>query len=872
MRLFRQREARSLQSAQRAFFELHASLVARRSVHAGSEAPARSDEDVIGLFDSTARPAEGDGASSLALFREIVKDAGQSPPASTAGRADPSELLGVWQKFATLNDMLSSPATKTSECFDYYVSECHPELLKRHPHRTNSVPRQVRQALQLRLVEAWKRQEPDDLPLPAVATVARVWKEAGHFEAEQWAAMVLGLLEAIVSIPRVPQSYPTVSEYEGAIGRLDALLHDSLRAWKVFYASPSDIEAATASGGVSIDSMPIRMPQGVSEDREGPKPPRKARGIKPLAMLYPGHEPRRLDHVVVATVASYIVWLDPNLRKPPSVSSAVYQLLCTVKDAMKRSDFPWKECLGDPRLAEYTKLTQYLQSHAHLLRKPVPPRQDKTRARPDSAAESVVKVDEDSDLIAHVQRRLGDKVKRGTMLSPSEAWDEFHAVLPRMIRLAKTTKVQECKALFDRFGMVFMAHKQPNKARQVWKAMKEAKNDSLLPDVRTFTAALEGCKWARDANGIKVLWGQLVESRMPLDSYAWTQRVSGLTMSGDIDGGLRALNELANMWQDDKQRHEPYYIPPSIAPINGALAGLLRWRGLPAGQQLLVWAAGKGVNPDIYTYNLLLRPMLRTGSAGEINEIFAMMKQQGIEADAATLTIMLEGTLTGFGDQTPEEQTAAVRAIFSRMKAAGVKINTTTLGKMLHLLFKEGEKAESALKAVLAYMWDRNMELTPHMYSMLVTHYFSGREPDVPAVEALVRNRLLQNDAATDHVFWEDVVKGYAQHGIVGPAFEAFEKLERADAPVTLRTLELLLVALFRSQTEADRPKMARVVALAMRSAKRRSRDSEAVRMGHRFWKHHFWHLARDQGLLGQADFEGVLAASMADADADADE
>jgi pentatricopeptide repeat protein len=557
--------------------------------------------------------------------------------------------------------------------------------------------------------------------------------------------------------------------------------------------------------------------------------------------------------MVLAVFASHVVWTDPSQQIPPAVSLTLQPLLRITRGIMAHIQRTRYLLLADRLLKEFPKLHQYLQA---VLDGASP---SSHNALP-GAHGPQPSVPRSKTQFSHLRSRLDDALKMKKAVTPAALWTDFKAARMHIHGLAEPD-LKDCKSLLDRFGMVFMAFQQPDKSVEVWNAMRETNLEALQPDVRTFTAGIEGCKWARNLSGINELWKRLIESGLSLDTYTWTERISGLIACGDVDAGLEALNDLGDMWTYQRDRDKPWYIPPSIEPVNAALAGLLRARGLKDAQTLLAWAAERGVNPDIFTYNLLLRPMLAAKMTDKVNRIFDMMKQQGVTANPATLTILLEGTLANYASQSEAEQGEVVNTIFEKLKIVGLEANSVTMGKMIHTLLKARKRSDVAVKAVLAYMWDKGIELTPHISSMLVTHYFDFDPPDLNAIETLIRNRHLRDKQGIDHVFWEDIARGYARLNMTEPALKAFEKLESADAPVTLRTHEQLLSSIIRQPESVDRSTAMRIVEMAIRHAERRVGVVEAGKMDQRYMRHHFWQLAKEHGLLGQEEVDRLTAA-----------
>jgi pentatricopeptide repeat protein len=309
---------------------------------------------------------------------------------------------------------------------------------------------------------------------------------------------------------------------------------------------------------------------------------------------------------------------------------------------------------------------------------------------------------------------------------------------------------------------------------------------------------------------------------------------------------------MAQIWKanEKKAKKDPAAVKPTIQPVNAALAGLLRVQMLSSGAAggLLSWAAKQGIEPDIWTFNTLLRPLLKLGRDDEVQNMLAMMKKQNLEADVATFTILLEGALEDLGDQSPQQQVETVHTFLRNMREAGVTANMQLYAKMIFLLLQQGDRAEEPVKAVLAHIYGEGLELTSHIYTMLAEHYFTRSPPDAAAVTALIENRRLHENRDIDRVFWERVIFGYCQVNDVGRALRIFDKIERSGSKITFSTLYELLLVLGRS---GEREAVVRVVDFARRAKDLADEEAVGGKQGlGRSWLHRFWHLAEQYGAL----------------------
>ncbi|CAI4217584.1 unnamed protein product [Parascedosporium putredinis] len=310
---------------------------------------------------------------------------------------------------------------------------------------------------------------------------------------------------------------------------------------------------------------------------------------------------------------------------------------------------------------------------------------------------------------------------------------------------------------------------------------------------------------------IGLLWDKLVKDGTPLDAVIWSARISALMACGFEKPALRALHEMGQAWDAAvKSGHAGDAVRPEIGPVNAALSGILRSKGVKAAPAVLSWAAKYEVEPDIITYNMLLKAMLKEGLAEETGGLLREMNGRGIAADAATFTIIVEEALSAAVGKTEEEQLAAVQAIFAAIEASRQKPKLATYAKMIHVLLdppahhpshghQPGSGAGEAVKAVLEHMEHHGVLPSSHIFTIVAEHHFSRGNAE--AVRAMIESWHLEAAPAetsgkVDRVFWEVVIRGYARAGLAQEAKEVFFRMGNNVRRVALGVLDQLLVAL----------------------------------------------------------------------------
>ncbi|SPO04544.1 uncharacterized protein DNG_07229 [Cephalotrichum gorgonifer] len=393
--------------------------------------------------------------------------------------------------------------------------------------------------------------------------------------------------------------------------------------------------------------------------------------------------------------------------------------------------------------------------------------------------------------------------------------------------------------------------------------------------LRTYTSMMEGWKQARKPRNIELLWTRLAQDGVPLDSVIWSARISALMTCGLEKPAVRALFEMGQFWDDAAKAGgkaptgRPPPVKPDIGPVNAALTGVLRSKGVKAAPPILAWAAKYDIEPDIVTYNMLLRSMLREGLAAESDALLREMNTRGVAADAATFTIIVEEVLGAAADEGEERKVEAVRGIFAAIEASGQKAKGATYAKMIHVLLgrpsgesssqppatpdparEGGEPSGAAVRAVLAHMRRSGLHPSSHIFTIIADHHLS--RGDVSAVREMISSWGLGGGPGADRVdgvFWEVVVRGYARAGLASEAKAVFFSLRR-ETRVTLSVLDQLLVALLEEGDTEGARELVRAVRERMGGpAGGGGGGVEGDEERERYMKHHFWHVVAENGL-----------------------
>ena len=322
--------------------------------------------------------------------------------------------------------------------------------------------------------------------------------------------------------------------------------------------------------------------------------------------------------------------------------------------------------------------------------------------------------------------------------------------------------------LFCQFLSAFFTLRYQAEAVEVWNFMINTDHE---PTLKHWNAMLAGCTAAKDLSSLREIQSNMVNSGIKFDIKIWTSWIHGLMACGDWQAGLNALEDLGKTWKPgslDGDETSPPQLVPSVIPVRAALTGLAQSDNLESANAVLRWAKKQNLTLDTHIYNIILRPAIRANDEAKVQSILNIMQANDCRPDIATFTIMLNGLLSNpsstFHTRSPFEQQSAVFAILHDMESNGLEPNTYTYSTILDGLLDSKIYNIEAAQAVMAHMSKNNIKPSPHVYTILITHYFSLEPPDLPAIDTLL-NRIRQEKTSLDSIFWDRMIESYARVG-----------------------------------------------------------------------------------------------------------
>lgn len=412
-------------------------------------------------------------------------------------------------------------------------------------------------------------------------------------------------------------------------------------------------------------------------------------------------------------------------------------------------------------------------------------------------------------------KRLGRVLERNDVHGLDTTWADIERAFGKPD--SPSQKVDIPHRIYDFLFTTAWGMKQAERALEIWNFMVA---NGTKPTVRTWTAMLDGCGKSRDINALEAIWQRMLASGTRPDAHAWTARIFGLLSAGRFQEGLKALNDMGQAWivavQGNKTKNNKrpdvkidltsmgdhaQAAKPNVETLNAVVTALSRYRRTDLIPNIFNWAKGLGIKPDAVTFNILIRLTLRDNDIGEAMKLLAQMDAHALQPDVTTFTIILDSIFRsphgGAAALPAASQTALVSATLAELEARGLAPNGWVFSTLIDGLLKRHDNLPAA-RAVLAHMAARAIRPSPHVYTILMTHFFAQRPPDLAAVDALWR-AMGAAQAPKDLVFYDRMVEGFARAGEVGRMMVFLARMSRDGKSPGWQALKEVVAALARA-------------------------------------------------------------------------
>lgn len=754
--------------------------------------------------------------SAVALFQDVVKPA---PKGSGAARRSLSE----WEVAGKLKE-LTENTTDIEEQFNIFRRDIWPYVKEMRGQAPKHVYLSTTQLLaKVRDAAVYK-----DMPCSSVE-ISQMLNAIGKWDLDIRNDLALNLCFNII-------------QNKNSLSTRIAMVRELVTLWQHISQTKRAGESEAMPHFVLPNSEEVLRE---IERQKGETPStRMPRTTKMLSAMLPQYNPEQVRDIIPALLATLAVLSDGRFTSP-KIQPEAAPLLHLVKLVLAHTeidsayineafDLRYKAPMSKVTRVKTYVVNQWSRAAAMLSKR-------------DASWQNTNRGKTEAQDVGTFHKQLRTAYSSKNMDAIDSIWRDVLAKLETHPELAE--QMAQDAQFLEYWIFVWCAVRRPQKMQQTFELMKQL---GLQPTVRTYTAMMHGWKMCKDAAKTEALWSQLVQSGIPLDSVIWTERISSLIEGGQPQAGIQALMEMVAQWKDAvKNNRQSTAAAPTIESVNAALKGLLRL-DTQAAHEVLGWAGREGFEPNTRTYNILLREAFRNDTPEEAQALLKAMRTHGIDPDSATFTIILEEVIGRMGDAQAAEQVQAVDQVFADIAAAGLRPTLETYGKMLYAVTGLENCSDEAVKAVLKHMRGHGFAITPHMVTILIERCLDRDPPDIAAVRALLKEHRLRSISQGDQTLWERVVSAFAITKETSAAMDIFNELADSGRPVTsLPCLTDLLKVLLETK---DRENAQRVVSVVLTYKMKRSEDYD-----HRYWRHHFWFLARESGLLHGMQVPHVL-------------
>lgn len=792
--------------------------------------------------------------TSLKIFENVVRQQVNRETKPAQSRDLSPEGVEFYTNLAKLRPMMKEQSIE--DCLDFFLTK----LWNKNPFNGRNRLLKQRGAYLMGKVAAAKTANFDNQRLPSVSQITRYFHEMESLGSTRWSNMMLSLIRAILAKSTVRTDYESDEAYATARLQKEEFINDLIDSWIMFHRYKMSPNYSTLQ---TSEEAEFRLPDIDHYQLRSYAWKKNLKGA--LGCIFPEWM-AKIKEIPAVAIATFVLLVDDDQSNTSSRKKAK-PLLVPIGHVL--SACPVKTSAITEMLESHPAVLLYVLNQWDTVIERLhgvegSNHKGKHRGYTSTTKSNVDRLDVIGESGQSQEHESHASTAKGKFTRPFSLFEENtlgkikYAIgmsdvltLEALWRDFWTNCTRGYPKIFDYFIMAFTALQKPNRAIDVWDAMI---SKGLSPTLETWSSLIEGCRKGRNGAGIENVWRKLVASGIPLDDIVWTSRIMGLMEAGEPDAGIRALHEMLRM------SRLPGGVPLNIKAVNAAVTGLLRLNAKSAANDVLVWASQHGIEPDVFTYNILLGPLVAEGRSAEIKSTLKLMSDSNIKPNAATYTILLEGLIGTIHDLPSIQQRLSVEKLLADMEQDGVVANLENYGRMLHIILRDirhtDNHTEGAVGAIFRHMDSKGLAPSPHILTMLVDHYSIRTPPALKDIDLLLQT---YSHNLVDRVFWERVIKAYALAGATDRAFAWFEKTYFTSFIITLDTLEILLRALVKDN---KMPAAARVVdnVKQHRGASLGGMNNSAKFLAQRtrwdrYWRHGFWGYAMDCGLLDRAEW-----------------
>ncbi|CAH2047950.1 unnamed protein product [Thlaspi arvense] len=265
------------------------------------------------------------------------------------------------------------------------------------------------------------------------------------------------------------------------------------------------------------------------------------------------------------------------------------------------------------------------------------------------------------------------------------------------------TSKQKSKAALS----LLKTEKDPDRILEICRAA------SLTPDCHidriAFSAAVENLAEKKHFAAVTNLLDGSIESRPDLKTERFAAHAIVLYAQANmLDHSLRMFSEL-----------EKFEIPRTVKSLNALLFACLVAKDYKEAKRVYIeFPKMYKIEPDLETYNRMIKVFCESGSASSSYSIVAEMERKGIKPTSSSFGLMISGFYQ-------EDKNEEVGKVLGMMRERGVNVGVSTHNIRIQSLCKRKKSAEA--KALLDGMLSSGMKPNSVTYAHLI-HGFCNED------------------------------------------------------------------------------------------------------------------------------------------------
>lgn len=299
---------------------------------------------------------------------------------------------------------------------------------------------------------------------------------------------------------------------------------------------------------------------------------------------------------------------------------------------------------------------------------------------------------------------------------------------------------------FASFISAFLTCRRTDKALETWNDMVRT---GIIPTSVAWTALLEGGGQRRPAAAVKTLWQSMIKSGVQPDAVLYTIYINSLFRASDQDAALKVFHEMQTVGG----------VQPNQVTMNAVIQGITYSNKRLSIDSLLTFLEQHGFSADIWTFNTILRPLMKEGRMNDVLRVFELMEKASVAPDIVTYTEILDGLFKNRNKPTPE----VVNAMLQDMEKHGIQSNVQTYTALIDGLLKSEGNVTAAYE-ILHTMRQKKIRPNVITYTAMIRGLMESGQVDAALS---IWDDMRRQNILPDSPTWNRMIDGFGTMGRV---------------------------------------------------------------------------------------------------------